>query len=286
MTAQHREELVYNDQVYYLATEPLKPYLDKNKIKFKPNCSACWRGYIGKWIVENNKLYIVSLDANCSDDDSDEIWWLDNIYTVDLNYLFPNQNKVFAEWFSGEIRMPYGDLLKTSFIGYDAIYEKELILEFENGHLIKQREIDNNNQRLWFNFEDNDIALKSGIYVFACAGDNHILFEVHRLEKGEKLWKYFEGDFEHYNGWAVVIPKAYHYITEYVSISEEWASCDSYFFNSDHTKIIAYSIKDKIGYLLAEGDSIIGSCGDLPLELENLSKENFLAFRFIPMYMG
>lgn len=34
MTAQHREELVYNDQVYYLATEPLKPYLDKNKIKF------------------------------------------------------------------------------------------------------------------------------------------------------------------------------------------------------------------------------------------------------------
>ena len=82
MTAQHREELVYNDQVYYLETEPLKPYLDKNKIKFTPNCSACWRGYIGKWIVENNKLYIVSLDANCSDDDSDEIWWLDNIYPV------------------------------------------------------------------------------------------------------------------------------------------------------------------------------------------------------------
>lgn len=24
MKAQHREELVYNDQVYYLATEPLK----------------------------------------------------------------------------------------------------------------------------------------------------------------------------------------------------------------------------------------------------------------------
>ena len=47
MTAQHREELVYNDQVYYLATEPLKPYLEKNKIKFTPNSSACWRGYIG-----------------------------------------------------------------------------------------------------------------------------------------------------------------------------------------------------------------------------------------------
>ena len=47
-----------------------------------------------------------------------------------------------------------------------------------------------------------------------------------------------------------------------------------------------FGIKDKIGYLLAEGDSIIGGCGDLPLELENLSKENFLAFRFIPIYLG
>ena len=270
--------------MYYLATEPLKPYLDKNKIKFTPNCSACWRGYIGKWIVENNKLYIVSLDANSSDDDSDEIWWLDNIYTVDLNYLFPNQNKVFAEWFSGEIRMPYGDLLKTSFIGYDAIYEKELILEFENGRLINQREIDNNNQRLWFKFEDNDIALKSGIYVFACAGDNHILFEVHRLEKGEKLWKYFESDFEHYNGWAVVLPEAYHYLTEYDSMSSEWSACDSLFFNSGDTKIIACSIKDKIGYLLAEGDSIIGSCGDIPLD--DVSEDSFLAFTFVPMYFG
>ena len=134
--------------------------------------------------------------------------------------------------------------------------------------------------------EDNEIALRSGIYVFACARDNHILFEVHRLEKRENLWNYFEGNFEHYNGWAVVIPEAYHYITEYDSISEEWASCDSCFFISGQTKIIACSIKDKIGYLLAEGDSIIGSCGDLPLELENLSKENFLAFRFIPIYLG
>ena len=82
------------------------------------------------------------------------------------------------------------------------------------------------------------------------------------------------------------MPEAYHYLTEYASISEEWTFCDSYFFNSGQTKIIACSIKDKIGYLLAEGDSIIGSCGDLPLELENLSKENFLAFTFIPMYFG
>ena len=69
----------------------------------------------------------------------------------------------------------------------ELVYNERLFLEFENGRLINQREIDNNDQRLWFKFEDNDIALKSGIYVFACAGDNHILFEVHRLEKGKNF---------------------------------------------------------------------------------------------------
>lgn len=282
MTAQRREVLIYNNQVYYLATEPLKPYLEKNKIKFTPNCSACWRGYMGKWAIEDNKLFLVSLEANCSDDDSDEILPFQNVYVVDLNYLFPNQNMVFADWFSGEIRVSLGDLLRYYHNGYDSSYEKELILEFENGFLINHREIDNSDIRQWFKFEDNDIALKSGIYVFACTGDNHILFEIHRLDEGERLWKHFEGNFEHNNGWAVVIPEAYHYLPEYDSISTEWVSCDSFFFNSGQTKIIACSIKDEIGYLLAEGDSIIGSYGDFLLE--DVSEDCFLAFRFIPLY--
>ena len=95
--------------------------------------------------------------------------------------------------------------------------------------------------------EDNEIALRSGIYVFACARDNHILFEVHRLEKGENLWNYYEGNFEHYNGWAVVIPEAYHYLTEYYSMSKEWTSCDSYFFNSVKQKFsLFYKRKNRI----------------------------------------
>ena len=284
MTEQRREELLYNNQVYYLATEPLKPYLKQNNVKFIANCSACWRGYIGKWLIEDNKLYIVSLEANCSDDDSDEIFWLKETYPVDLNYLFPNQEKVFADWFSGEIKMSYGEVLESQYNGYSSIYEKDLFLEFENGCLIKQREIDNNDKRQWFKFEDNGIALKSGIYVFACTGDNHILFEIHRLEEGERFWKYFEGNFEHYNGWAVVLPKAYYYLTEYEPMSTKWTACDDFYFNNGHTKVIACSIKDKIGYLLTEGDSIINSCGDFLLN--DVSKDSFLAFSIIPSYFG
>lgn len=136
---------------------------------------------------------------------------------------------------------------------------------------------------IWKRFLNDDIAPKNGLYVFACAGDNHILFEIYRLEKGERLWKHFEDDFEHNNGWTVVIPEAYHYLPEYDSISTEWASCDSLFINRGQIRIIACSIKDKIGYLLAEGNSIIGSCGDFLLD--DVSEDSFLAFRFIPLYL-
>ena len=61
MTAQCRERLIYNGEEYYLATEPLAPYLVSHKIRFTAPHTACWRGYIGSWLIEDNKLYLVDL---------------------------------------------------------------------------------------------------------------------------------------------------------------------------------------------------------------------------------
>lgn len=61
----------------------------------------------------------------------------------------------------------------------------------------------------------DDIAPKSGIYVFACQGDNHIVYEMYMLKKGERLYKYFEEDYAHSDGWLGVRPVAYHYAEYY-----------------------------------------------------------------------
>lgn len=139
-----------------------------------------------------------------------------------------------------------------------------------------------NNNMFWRKFTSGEIAPENGLYVFACAGDNHILFEIHRLEKGEKLWKYYEGDFEHCNGWAIVIPEAYYYLPEYEPNCIEWMPFSSFEVDSKQLKIIAYSSGINIEYLLIERDCIIWHYGKTLLE--DISESNFLSVTTLPIY--
>lgn len=67
--------------------------------------------------------------------------------------------------------------------------------------------------RYWIDIlYEEEKAPISGIYLFVCRGDNHLIAELYRLEQGEKLYKYFEGEYHHMNGWFEVIPLAYHYV--------------------------------------------------------------------------
>ena len=95
MTLQIAEKLTYNGKKYDLHTEPLKSYLYKHPIE-RPSCTrtfstACWRGYVGHWAIEDNKLYLVELHS------------FEIPHRNALDDIFPGQQKVFAEWFSGTI---------------------------------------------------------------------------------------------------------------------------------------------------------------------------------------
>ena len=135
MTAQIRESLVFNGEKYYIASEPLYPYIVEHNLRFMATNTACWRGYRGSWTIEDNKLYLVELSGFLLEGN--------NRKNIDLKDIFPNQDKVFAEWFSGEIRIPYGEMLEYLHMGYMSVYEKEMFLKFESGVLVGSREIDN-----------------------------------------------------------------------------------------------------------------------------------------------
>ena len=128
MTIQAADILSFNGKKTTIATEPLKPYLEtRSDVGFIYKTTALVRGYIGRWEIKNNKLFLVSL-----------LGFVENNEQVDLNYLFPNQTEVFAKWYTGDIRIPEGELLKKINLGYASVFEKDRFLTFKEGILIRE----------------------------------------------------------------------------------------------------------------------------------------------------
>ena len=133
MTIQAGDILSYNSEKTTIATEPLKPYLKtRSDVSFIYKSTALVRGYIGTWEIKSKKLYLISL-----------LGFVDNNEKVDLNYLFPNKTEAFASWYSGDIRIPEGELLNKINLGYTSVFEKDRILTIKEGILISETVKDN-----------------------------------------------------------------------------------------------------------------------------------------------
>ncbi len=130
MTTQTKDILIYNNEKLLIACEPLEDYLEKVQLPHKlvAPSSACWRGYYSKWAIDNKKLFLIEWRGFILD-------W----QKVGIDYLFPDEEIVFAKWFSGEIRIPMGEIVNYVHGGYLSIYEGDMVLEFINGELVKEQ---------------------------------------------------------------------------------------------------------------------------------------------------
>lgn len=129
MTAQVRDILIYKNEEFQLACEPLKEYLKTEELPFKlvsPH-TACWRGYQAKWSIVDDKLYLIEWKGYILD-----------YMQIGMGYLFPDKETVFAEWFTGEIKIGMGDGVLYVHGGYDSIYEGEMTLIFYKGKLVDE----------------------------------------------------------------------------------------------------------------------------------------------------
>jgi len=134
MTAQAAEILHYKGKVLELADEPLELYLVNSR--WKPNfpsmSTACWRGYIGEWEIDQNRLYLRAVHDPAMQQ------------TVELSEIFPeSRGRVFAHWATGEFRCPMGKLLEYIHMGYASLHEQDLFLDFKEGELVGERIVTN-----------------------------------------------------------------------------------------------------------------------------------------------
>lgn len=128
MTAQIPENIFYQGEKCKMCTEPLEDYFSQGGIRpdFRPRHTALWRCYVGSWEIVKDHLYLVGLEG-----------WLEDGTEVTVEMLFPGSpNKVFAQWYSGTLYIPQGELLVNIHRGYESIYERDLLLDVQSGVVV------------------------------------------------------------------------------------------------------------------------------------------------------
>jgi hypothetical protein len=128
MTMQELDKIIIKDVRYSLWTFPLDSYWTRKNPKPRVliTKSCCWRGYIATWQITDNVLYLIDIIFNTLEGD------------VGLAYLFPdNLGKIKATWYTGELRVPFGERLKIDYD--DPGYESDLFFKVKKGKVISHR---------------------------------------------------------------------------------------------------------------------------------------------------
>ncbi len=136
MSVQLNEKIVYNRNICELASNPFEQYLNKFNptINFFIRQTNCSRGYIGEWIIINNKLYCSQIKGT-----------IENEKQIDINYFFKTEQEKFANWFSGDLKIVKGNVIIYNY-GFDSIYEDEIILTINKGIVTDTKIINNRNK--------------------------------------------------------------------------------------------------------------------------------------------
>lgn len=128
MRAQIPERLHHLGASHAMSAEPLSEWFQRvgHTPALAIPSSALWRGYIGDWEIVNDRLYLVGINA-CFEDGT----------PVRLVDWFPGfSERVFAHWFSGDLRLPQGKRLAAPQSGQNRLHERDHCLRLLRGVVI------------------------------------------------------------------------------------------------------------------------------------------------------
>ena len=137
MTAQASESLLLDGQKVRLCETPLNAYFALTGVtpRFHVETTACWRGYIGAWEIKDSRLYMIDIGGSYEDGSP-----------ITLESLFPGfPHRVFAHWYSGTLRVPQGELLKYRHMGWASTFERDLLIDVEDG-VVKGMQVQQNQE--------------------------------------------------------------------------------------------------------------------------------------------
>lgn len=84
--------------------------------------TACWRQYQGSWEIKDGYFYLIGLRGR---------------------FQLSGDDPLLADWFTGVIRIPRGEMLHYVHMGFGSVFEQELHIKIERGVVVNSRVIDN-----------------------------------------------------------------------------------------------------------------------------------------------
>lgn len=155
MTAQMHEKLILDGEETSMACTPSIP--KHFRIKELPkghgiNHTACWRHYVGTWELREKRLYLNQIEGI---------------------YKLLGDKPLFADWYSGTLRIPVGSMVHYEHMGFASEYENELYIKIRNG--VEIHRVDHpaaiQSLRRQESFEDGHIRQLSAIKLIQLASD-------------------------------------------------------------------------------------------------------------------
>ena len=129
MCIQIKDSIIIKGQKYFLYTFPLDSYWTKKNPKPQTRLinTNCWRGYVATWEIFQKSLYLVDIKYFSPGGD------------FGLDYIFPNSTgKVKADWFTGELKIPIGNVLFQEHMA-DPVYDSDWYICIKKSYVISQR---------------------------------------------------------------------------------------------------------------------------------------------------
>lgn len=129
MTHQVTEILDIGNERRRLFVRPLDQFLEslQSRPKFPAWTTSCHRGYIGHWELRGERLYLQRLEG-----------YIGRRKGCMLPVVFPDaSHPVFAEWYSGTLRVPLGEIVARQNLGYTHVHEDELRIKVRKGVAVR-----------------------------------------------------------------------------------------------------------------------------------------------------
>ncbi len=133
MTAQVPEKLYLDgyktDMTYCPPLPEGNPRLVRNKFgnSAHTGSTGCWRNYVGTWEIKDSKFYLVDAEGYVS---------------------LKGREPLFADWVTGILRVPQGEMLQYVHMGFGSVHESELHIKVEKGIVVSREEVDNRGKDL------------------------------------------------------------------------------------------------------------------------------------------